>query len=121
MRPWGPPPMADKRHTSVKPHSGDKQEGVDKSKQVFNLPDEGKSKSEFGWPRNSPKWLRDNLRWISALALSVLAAYLFFTITDNDSPEDFIELVLALAVGGTVSAAVSFKVVGDGKAGRKSG
>ena len=56
------------------------------------------------------KWLRDNMRWIVALTASVLAAFLFFTITNNDPFEDFMELVLALAVGGTISAAASFSV-----------
>ena len=56
------------------------------------------------------KWFRDNLRWIVALAASVIAAFLFFTITNNDQFEDFMELVLALAVGGTISATASFSV-----------
>lgn len=113
--------MADRFRTPVRPLSSGKQEDGGKLGQVFNLPAKAQSKSDVWWPRNLPKWFRDNLRWIVALVVSVLAACLFFTITNNDPFEDFMELVLALAVGGTISAAASFRVTGEGRAKRKSG
>lgn len=86
----------------------------------------GQSKSDDWWPRDARKWVPGNLRWIVALVASVSIAAAFFLITENDPFEDFMELVLALAVGGTISAAASFRVVrgdandgGDANAGRR--
>ena len=102
--------MADKFSMLAKTRSNDK-ENTDSPK-VFNLRDDTQSKSEFGWPRNIPKLLRDNIRWILVLGTSMSVAALFFTFTNNDPFEDFFELVLALAVGGSISAAASFRVAG---------
>lgn len=78
---------------------------------VFGLHESGKTKSDKRWSHDARRWLRDNLRWIVALTTSTSIAAAFFLITGNDPFENFIELVLALAVGGTISAAASFRVV----------
>ena len=68
------------------------------------------SKSEPRWTRGLCEWIWDNALWIAALASSIMAAYAFFALTGSD-PLDF--MVLALAVGGQISAAASFRVMRD--------
>lgn len=86
--------------------------GAAAKSRVINLPSDAAihPKSEPRWPRGLYEWIWDNARWIAALASSIIAAYAFFALTGSD-PLDFMELVLALAVGGTISAAASFKVM----------
>ena len=103
----------------VRPQSDDNQDVVDKSNQVFSLQDGGKFKNEFGWPRDIPRLFGDNLRWIIVLGVTVGMACIFFGVTKNDL-EGFIKLVLALAVGGSISAAASFRVIKESRAKEKS-
>lgn len=94
----------------------------DRTREVIETPE---TKVQSKWIRRkrcgTSRWLSNRLRRVVALGASMFGAFLFFAIANKGSLEDFIEPVPALAVGGTVPAAASFKVAGGGRTSRKVG